>query len=135
MQGLRRGRAVRLCGRAASQRGDPRNRNRGVGGMTSVPTFVSDGPRGVTGLGDDAYHDHPAVGSSHLKSIARSPAHYWSEWLDPSRPPRTDTPAKWLGKAVHAAILEPERFKSDYVVGPRFDRRTKAGKEAAAAFE
>src|SRR5690242_15179207 len=103
--------------------------------MTSIPTFVSDGPREVQGLANADYHAHPAVGSSHLKAIARSPAHYWAEFLDPARPAREEKPAFVIGTAIHAAILEPERFKTEYVVGPRFDRRTKAGKEAAAAFE
>ncbi|MGB1290509.1 MAG: PD-(D/E)XK nuclease-like domain-containing protein [Pseudoalteromonas sp.] len=44
------------------------------------------------------------------------------------------TPAMVLGSAVHTAILEPESFSSEYVVAPKCDRRTKAGKEIWANF-
>ena len=33
------------------------------------------------------------------------------------------------------AVLEPEQFENEFVIGPKFDRRTKAGKEEAAAWE
>jgi hypothetical protein len=38
-----------------------------------------------------------------------------------------------LGTATHCAILEPERFNSEYVAMPEgIDRRTTAGKQAYA---
>lgn len=40
-----------------------------------------------------------------------------------------------FGTAVHTAILEPDNFARDYVVAPKFDRRTKEGKAAAEAWE
>lgn len=40
-----------------------------------------------------------------------------------------------FGSAVHSALLEPELFKNEYVITPKFDKRTKAGKEGAAQFE
>jgi exodeoxyribonuclease VIII len=45
------------------------------------------------------------------------------------------TPAQALGHAVHAAVLEPERFAQNFVVAPKVDRRTTAGKAAWAKFE
>lgn len=40
-----------------------------------------------------------------------------------------------LGLAVHTHCLEREHFGERFVVGPKFDRRTKEGKQAAAEFE
>lgn len=39
-----------------------------------------------------------------------------------------ETDAMRLGTAIHMAALEPERFAAEYVVPPKVDRRTKAGK-------
>ena len=40
-----------------------------------------------------------------------------------------------LGSVTHAAILEPDRFQSEFVCAPVLDKRTKAGKEKFAQFE
>lgn len=42
--------------------------------------------------------------------------------------------AKEFGVAVHAAILEPERYAECFAVAPDVDRRTRAGKEQYAAW-
>lgn len=74
------------------------------------------------------YHAHEAIGSTTLKKIAsKSVLHAMSEEFN-------QTPAMVLGSAVHAAILEPETFNSEYAVAPKVDRRTKIGKETWAAF-
>lgn len=75
------------------------------------------------------YHSNPAVGSTLLKKIhSKSLLHALSET-------REETDAMILGSAVHCAILEPERFSLEHIVSPKFDRRTKEGKEGAARFE
>jgi hypothetical protein len=38
--------------------------------------------------------------------------------LDPNRKPREETPAMMIGTAIHAAVLEPDKFAADYVVLP-----------------
>ena len=43
--------------------------------------------------------------------------------------PQPATPAMALGSAIHMSVLEPEKFNDNYVVSPKFDRRTKQGKE------
>ena len=69
---------------------------------------------------------------STLKFYDRSPAHYLQAVLSP--PERT--PAMLIGSALHCRVLEPDQFSSRYAVAPSgLDRRTKAGKEAWAAFE
>lgn len=83
-------------------------------------------------LDNDAYHaDRSAVSSTGLKHMLRSPAHY-KAYIDGQI---ETSAAKELGTAIHCAILEPEKFKERFVVAPRFDRRTNAGKAAAEAFE
>jgi len=39
-----------------------------------------------------------------------------------------------IGSAVHEMILEPQLFNSNYLVAPKFDKRTKEGKESFAKF-
>jgi hypothetical protein len=39
------------------------------------------------------------------------------------------------GQAVHCAVLEPERFLTDYTAAPKVDKRTKAGKARWVEFE
>ena len=82
-----------------------------------------------------AYHAHPAVSKSHLDLIARSPLHYWARYLDPDRKPVEPTPAMRLGTALHTHVLELDRWDQEIAVAPACDRRTKAGKEAYAAFQ
>jgi hypothetical protein len=79
------------------------------------------------------YLQHPGINKSKLDSIAKSPLHYWSRWIDPNWVEPAPTPALEFGTAVHMAVLEPERFQIEYVEAPNVSRTTKAGKEAWAA--
>ena len=82
------------------------------------------------------YHAHPAISKSHLDLIARSPLHYWARYIDPKRTIPEPTPAMRLGSALHTHVLELHKWDREYAVAPHgIDRRTKAGKEAFAAFE
>lgn len=92
------------------------------------PTFA---PGVAYGMPDALYRALPALGSSDVKRLLRSPAHYRAASESADEP----TDAQRLGTAVHLAVLEPERFATDVLVSPKFDRRTKAGKKAAAEFE
>lgn len=65
----------------------------------------------------DEYHAHPAVGSSSLKPMLRSPAHYWAQLNSKHEP----TPAMEIGTAIHEAILEPNLFAANAVVMPKFE--------------
>ena len=72
------------------------------------------------------YRAHPGVNQSTLWEMRKSPAHYRYALEHPE----TDTPALRMGKALHAAVLQPESFKKDYTVLPdHINRRTKAGQE------
>lgn len=64
----------------------------------------------VTGMPNEDYHAYEGISKSGLDLIARSPAHYkYARRKEPSR-------AMVLGSAIHAAILEPELFASQYVM-------------------
>ena len=80
---------------------------------------------------ESVYRPWDAANQSVLKSYLRSAAHGRQDEVTPSEP----TPAMKKGTAVHAAILEPDFFDDCYVAAPKVDRRTKAGREAWAAFE
>ncbi len=73
-----------------------------------------------------AYHAHPALGSSRLRELLRSPAHFKANL-------RRETEALALGSLVHTLVLEPHAFPERYVVTPKIDGRTKEGKAAKAA--
>jgi hypothetical protein len=63
-----------------------------------------------------------ALNWSTLREMRRSPLHYRHRLENP----REDTTGLALGRAVHTAVLEPERFPLEYVV---FGGARRAGKE------
>jgi exodeoxyribonuclease VIII len=78
-------------------------------------------------LSNEDYHKSPAIGSTGLKLIIRSPAHFRYQ-----EPVEHDTRAKQIGTALHCAILEPDRFARDYLVAQCDDRRSALYKGLAA---
>lgn len=74
-----------------------------------------------------------AVASHELNSFAapRTPAHARELILHP----KDQTKALATGHALHACLLEPERFELDYFVAPKLDKRFKANKEKWAELE
>jgi hypothetical protein len=65
---------------------------------------------------NDIYHaDTKRIGSSGLKLMAKSPAHYYAQYLDPNRVRKPETQALKQGSAIHAAVLEPHEFERIYV--------------------
>ncbi|SEJ07495.1 PD-(D/E)XK nuclease-like domain-containing protein [Nitrosomonas eutropha] len=79
----------------------------------------------------DEYHKRPEIGHSSLVRIMRSPAHYREYIKNPVEP----TANMVLGSAFHSYLLEEEIFRRNFVVMPKFDRRTKEGKELALAWD
>ena len=76
-----------------------------------------------------SYHDHPAISSSKLKKIAcGTDLDYWAAYEDPNRMPMVPSDAMRQGSLVDCLITEPQNFDRKYVVAPKCDRRTKAGK-------
>lgn len=77
------------------------------------------------------YHAGEEISHSGIVKLLKSPEHYmqYKNGEDES------TPAMEFGSAFHAFILEPEVFAKEYVAAPKFDKRTNAGKEAAAKWD
>lgn len=80
----------------------------------------------IPNLSPKDYHGAPAIGSTGLKLIIRSPAHFRYQ-----EPVEHDTRAKQIGTALHCAILEPDRFLTEYHVAKCDDRRDAAYKGLA----
>lgn len=73
----------------------------------------------------EGYHaDTEWYSKSGLDLVNRSMAHWFA------RDSRKTTAALDFGAAFHCAVLTPDIFKTEYIVAPDIDRRTKAGKEA-----
>jgi exodeoxyribonuclease VIII len=76
-----------------------------------TPGMTIEPPCFIEGMPNEVYHSHPeGVSSSGLKLVERSPAHYrYQAARAPSR-------AMEIGTAIHTALLEPERFATEYVL-------------------
>jgi hypothetical protein len=84
------------------------------------------------GMSNADYHASPGISKSGLDLIAKSPAHYFAKYLDPSRPQEdSQTAAQLDGELAHCAILEPQEFGNRFHVGPAVSRATKQWKEFA----
>jgi len=69
------------------------------------------------GLSNEEYHADPALSSSGVKQLLKSPFKYWwNSALNPHRPKDEKTAALKLGEAYHMLMLEPERFSKSYAV-------------------
>lgn len=99
--------------------------------VTATETAVEPAPGLYRRMSWPEYLRIDAANHSMLRRFSRSPLHALHEMTHPSAP----TDALNLGDAFHAAILEPERFRAEYVVAPKVDRRTKIGKAEWAEFE
>jgi exodeoxyribonuclease VIII len=81
------------------------------------------------GIPNDTYHAHKSISKSGLDLIERDPFHYFNQ------KPMEQTRPMQVGSAIHAAILEPEVFKTDYMMLPEIkDRRQPEYKEAVKRY-
>lgn len=67
------------------------------------------------GLSVAEYHADPAFSQSGIKTMAISPLQYWDEYINPKKEPKNSTYEMEIGKAFEALLLEPLRFKEEYV--------------------
>jgi hypothetical protein len=81
------------------------------------------------GLTNEQYHmDRGALSSSGLKTILRkTPAHFKAEWIQGSSVDKKQDHFRY-GSLCHMALLEPEKFKSTFVLEPVFEGFTKDGR-------
>lgn len=83
----------------------------------------------VEDLTNDAYHaETEHLSSSKVKTLLDNP------YLFLNPPEREESPHFAIGSATHSLVLEPHKFNEEFAIAPECDRRTKAGKEAWAAF-
>lgn len=75
-----------------------------------------DFPSQVSNLSEADYHSSAPLGSSDLKLILRSVAHFAYKKGSVHK----ETAAMIFGKALHKAILEPKRFDEDVAIQPIF---------------
>jgi len=81
------------------------------------------------------YHANPAISHSKLEVYRKRPRLFFKRFVERSLPDQEPTKALQLGSLTHGMVLEPEKLKTEFVVAPRFDRRTKDGKAEAEKFE
>lgn len=80
----------------------------------------------MNGLRNKEYRAMEGVSRSELNTILqKTPMHFLYEQMNP----KEDTSSLAFGRAVHKAILEPDTFSDEFVVGITVDRRTKEGKQ------
>lgn len=73
----------------------------------------------------------PGLRASYVKTLdASTPAHLAARMAAPD----ADTDALRIGRALHCRILRPDDYAAEFIVSPKFDRRTKDGKAEAEAF-
>lgn len=102
--------------------------------LIAPPDYIAHWDESVT---DEQYHaDRTSVGSSQLRLILDSPAAFYESYYgeqgleeDELEPDDVEEEAEHfrVGKMVHMAILENEKFKELYVVQPEFWGYTQKG--------
>lgn len=105
-----------------------------------LPSIV--GPEYVNHWKDESFTnemhhaDLTATSSSSLKLITDSPYTYLSSLKDRQNGEfKAPNKSMQFGTLCHLAILEPEVFKKKLVMAPKFDMRTKIGKEGKMLFD
>lgn len=87
----------------------------------------------IDGMPNDEYHASKAISKTTLDLAAEDPlGPAWSRScpVDAEKLKTFD-----FGDAMHAICLEPDRLKSEFVVMPKLDLRTREGKTEKAEFE
>jgi len=67
---------------------------------------------------NNEYHSSPGISKSGVCELLKSPAHYYSRYLDPERVRSQETEAMKIGSAAHKIILEPDSFFVEFDVLP-----------------
>lgn len=81
-------------------------------------------------LSNAEYHSRPEISKSQLDLINRDI--YALEWQKKAPIDNNKLATLNFGSAMHALILEPWLFDTDFVVMPKFNLRTNAGKDEKA---
>jgi hypothetical protein len=76
---------------------------------------------------DDYYADRSRINNGGINRYIESSKMYFHEYIKDDLK-RETTPDMLLGQAIHCYMLEPHKFKQEFAVAPKCDRRTKEGK-------
>lgn len=102
-----------------------------LGDFAELNLIECPGPGIYPDMDATVYHRIHAASNSKLKHLQKSPAHLLEAIIHPASP----TAAMTDGSAIHARVLEPERFSSEFAVMRKVDGRTKEGKAYKENFE
>jgi len=58
------------------------------------------------------YHSYDALGSTMIKTMARSMLHFWDDNLNPNKEPKEDGEHMFFGELLHVLVLEPHLLDS-----------------------
>lgn len=83
-------------------------------------------------ISNDDYHNGEGVSKSNLDDIAKCPAIY--QWKKKAPECEEQKQALNMGTALHCLLLEPQHFESRFLIMPKYDLRTKKGKEGREQF-
>lgn len=86
------------------------------------------------GLDNGIYHAADGYSSTQIRLVNRGGIAAL-DWYQNAPCKSEESPALVLGTALHTAILEPERFATEYACAPSVNLRTNEGKKTLAAFE
>lgn len=71
-------------------------------------------------LSNEEYHADPAIGSSGIKAFKECPFIYYDNYLSPNKPAFDESKTTRIGSFAHIRLLEPEKFKREFIVSPEF---------------
>ena len=101
--------------------------------ISEVPAVAIDlespKPGRYAGVPEGDYFALPALNASTLKHMGRSALHCKAEMTAADRP---DTEAQKVGRLVHCAVLEPDRFAASYCQAPQAEDHPEALADHAA---
>ena len=86
----------------------------------------------IRGLSFEDYKKLDGVNKSTLDLVNKAPA--LIEWMNNCPEDTTKENAGIFGSAFHTLVLEPDMFEKKYIVAPKIDRRTNAGKKEYEEF-
>ena len=82
-------------------------------------------------ISNHEYHAGPGISSTNIKHALVSPQHY----LTHKQHPKPSTSSMVIGQALHSLILEPDKFRKEFILSPYDNFRSKEAKEWRAAVQ
>jgi PDDEXK-like domain of unknown function (DUF3799) len=75
----------------------------------------------IYGMSNEEYHKHPALGSSGMKLLLKSPFKYWNQYLNPNFIKSEQSPALKFGSQYDCWVLENEKYFDRYEIKKTFN--------------